>query len=246
VAEDHHINRKLCLLMLEECGVTADTANNGAEAIAAITKQRYDLVLMDCNMPEVDGYEATKSIRQLEATRDVGKEERIYIIALTAHVLTGERERCLAMGMDDYLGKPFTAAELRSVLLRALGEQGTSAGTSAGPSVAISRLDQLVNELDRESVASLIEDFIRDLPARVAELEDFIAQANRQEVERTAHSLAGSSASLGLDDLNEMFRTMEEAAAAGDLEDAQRSLAPLKASADAGLMKLRAWLAQEL
>jgi PAS domain S-box-containing protein len=240
LAEDNPINRKMCLLMLEVFGQTADLAKNGVEVMTALEKQSYDVILMDCNMPEMDGYETTKSIRQLEAARHAGKEKRVHIIALTANVLSTERERCLAIGMDDYLTKPYNLSELRGVLIRALGEKSENSGTAT----ATSRLDQLVNELDPESMALMIEDFIKDLPGRVTELENLCSQANREELERMAHSIIGVSSSFGLDELTAAFRTIEEAAAAGNLEKAQRSFAALKTSIDAALDILQVWLAQ--
>ena len=123
LAEDHPINRRLCLLMLKELGATADTAETGLEVVAAVARQDYDLVLMDCNMPEMDGYEATQKIRQLEASRGASREKRTRIVALTANALTGDRDRCLAAGMDGFLSKPFTAAELRRALLAPSGDR---------------------------------------------------------------------------------------------------------------------------
>lgn len=241
LAEDHHINRKLCLLMLEEIGASADTVVNGVEVLAAVAKKNYDLVLMDCNMPEMDGYETTHSIRQLEATRTAGKEERLPIIALTANALIGERERCLAAGMDDYLAKPFTATELREALLRAVDHR---AAVIAPPSYR-SRLDQLAAELDPDSVAAIVEDFIADLPVRLAELEQFIGAGDCKEAERAAHSLKGVSASLGVDELSAKYRALEDAAEAGDLEQARHCLAELKPAVATATEQLRRWLARK-
>ena len=114
LAEDHPINSKLCQLMLEGLGVHPDLAVNGAEAVRRCQSKEYDIILMDCNMPELDGYGATAAIRQLEAALERPRHTRI--VALTANALIGERERCLAAGMDDYLTKPFTSHQLEEAL----------------------------------------------------------------------------------------------------------------------------------
>src|SRR5690242_9758961 len=113
VADDNAINRRVAGLILKAAGFTVDMATNGTEAVAAHTSSPYDLILMDSQMPVMDGFEATRCIRQLNQLQPV-------IIAITANALTGERERCLSRGMDDYLSKPFTAAQLRTVVHKAV------------------------------------------------------------------------------------------------------------------------------
>ncbi len=113
-AEDNAVNKKLISRLLEKEGYQADIVTNGAEALAAVARERYDLVLMDCQMPEMDGYEATMAIRAAEA----GTARRVPIIALTASAMEKDRERCLAAGMDDHLTKPVKAEDLRAMLER--------------------------------------------------------------------------------------------------------------------------------
>jgi CheY-like chemotaxis protein/HPt (histidine-containing phosphotransfer) domain-containing protein len=241
LAEDHHINRKLCLLMLDELGARADTVENGVAVLSALEHAEYDLILMDCNMPEMDGYEATKTIRQREATRTGENARHIPIVALTANALIGERERCLAAGMDDYLAKPFTTSELRDVLLRAGGEM-TALPTVVAP---VSRLDQLAAELDRESVAAMLDDFIKDLPERLSEMEKFMEAGQVKELERSAHSMKGISAAFGLEDLTARYRVIEAAAEADDLATARRHFQHLPAAQAAAIAWLRNWLAHK-
>jgi CheY-like chemotaxis protein len=109
VADDNAINRRVAELMLKHAGFTVDMASDGSEAVEAHTSRPYDLILMDSQMPVMDGFEATRRIRQLDQPQPV-------IIAITANALSGERERCLSLGMDDYVSKPFTAEQLRTVV----------------------------------------------------------------------------------------------------------------------------------
>jgi two-component system, sensor histidine kinase and response regulator len=118
LAEDNPVNQKVTLLQLRNLGYAADVAGNGLEALAAMRRRRYVLVLMDAQMPEMDGLEATRQIRQAETLGEPGFETRVSIVAMTANAMSGDREACLAAGMDDYLAKPVTPEELRDMLLR--------------------------------------------------------------------------------------------------------------------------------
>ncbi|MCX6913059.1 MAG: response regulator, partial [Verrucomicrobia bacterium] len=116
VAEDYEPNQRLAMYMLESLGYRADFAANGRAAIEAWERSAYDVIMMDCQMPVMDGFEATREIRRLEAARSAGRRERTCIVALTAHSVKGHRERCLAAGMDGYLTKPYTAQQLGAAL----------------------------------------------------------------------------------------------------------------------------------
>src|SRR5258708_33289991 len=124
VVEDNAINQRLALRFLDQLGYRSDLANNGLEAVEAVKRQTYDVILMDVQMPEMDGYEATREIHRRCAP---GKAP--YIIALTAHSMKGDQEKCLENGMDDYISKPVRASHIEETLLRAvsrLGLQGVS------------------------------------------------------------------------------------------------------------------------
>ena len=114
VAEDNPINQMFVIELLQQCGCTCDVVDNGDEALVALQQHRYDLVLMDCQMPEMDGFTAAREIRRREAA--YGASRHIPIIALTASALKGDRERCLDNGMDDYLIKPLQARQLLAML----------------------------------------------------------------------------------------------------------------------------------
>jgi two-component system sensor histidine kinase/response regulator len=120
LAEDNLINQKVALHQLEKYGYRADPVADGSEVLEALSRKRYDVILMDCQMPELDGYETTRAIRAREQTLENGghAESPVYIVAMTASAMPGERERCLALGMDDYLSKPVQAPELDAALER--------------------------------------------------------------------------------------------------------------------------------
>jgi len=131
LAEDNPVNQKVTLLQLRSFGYAADVAGNGLEALAALRRRRYALVLMDAQMPEMDGLEATRCIREAEAAGEPGFESRIRIVAMTANAMSGDREACLAAGMDDYLAKPVTPEELRDMLLRHFRPEAAPAAAAA-------------------------------------------------------------------------------------------------------------------
>ena len=237
LAEDHPINRKLCQLMLEGLGVRPDTAVNGVEAVRHCQTKEYDIVLMDCNMPELDGYGATAAIRQLET--DSKRTRRTRIVALTANALIGERERCLAAGMDDYLTKPFTSHQLEEAL-RAVPIKPVT--ESADMVFAEDRLDGLCQELDSMAVMEMAAEFNADLAARTAELEQLWAEQKWVELHRHAHSLKGVAASFGLDKLSAIFLAVEAAAGSHDPEAVQTALEPMNLAAEKAKSALQQWL----
>ncbi|QDS91534.1 Sensor histidine kinase RcsC [Roseimaritima multifibrata] len=127
IAEDNHINQLYIAELMKYLGCTCDVVENGDEALNALQKNRYDLILMDCQMPEMDGFTATREIRRLQSVGEL--PEQLPIIALTANALKGDRERCLDAGMDDYLTKPLLAAQLQAMLEKHL--EKASSGVNA-------------------------------------------------------------------------------------------------------------------
>jgi CheY-like chemotaxis protein len=131
VAEDNPVNQKVTLLQLRNLGYAADLVCNGREALAAVQKKSYSLVLMDAQMPDIDGVEATRQIREAQAAGNPAFPPSLNIVAMTANAMTGDREICLAAGMDDYLAKPVKSADLRKILERYLNPDLTASQSVA-------------------------------------------------------------------------------------------------------------------
>ena len=177
----------------------------------------------------------------LEARRPADQEKRLYIIALTANAIIGERELCLAAGMDAYLTKPFTVSELRTAILRT-PSQGLGAQTC---SAQMTRLDLLAKELDPESVAQMAADFLEDLGPRFVAMEQLVAEANQAELERSAHSLRGVSSTFGLNELSAQYGEIETAAEVGNFDKVRQCMTTLIPAMDAAAHTLRDWLMQK-
>ena len=235
-AEDHPFNRKLCQLMLDNFGAKAEWVVNGQEAVDKMKTGSYDAILMDCNMPVLDGLEATAAIRKLEAERKATNPVRI--IAVTANALTGERERCLAAGMNAYISKPFTAQQLYDALLGALPTAATSVARDFNPA----RIEQLCKELEAGAVANLIKDFLNDFPGRIAEIHRLHSAGEWTELDRAAHSLKGLTALFGFQKLSDNFLAVEDAADAKDDAAVKTALSTLDALAGQASQHLKGWL----
>jgi signal transduction histidine kinase/CheY-like chemotaxis protein/HPt (histidine-containing phosphotransfer) domain-containing protein len=197
VAEDHPVNRQVMLGLLGHLGYRADLAASGLEALEALKRQPYDLVLMDVQMPEMDGLEATRRIRRL---LPAGGQPRI--VAMTAHAMAGDRERCLEGGMDDYLSKPVEIADLAAVLATTV-PKGEAVPADLDPVPAgvldLPALDSL-RELSaggRDVLGELVQTFAASSAGDLAALRRLTAEGRWGEVERAAHRLKGSSGCLG-------------------------------------------------
>jgi signal transduction histidine kinase/HPt (histidine-containing phosphotransfer) domain-containing protein/ActR/RegA family two-component response regulator len=249
VAEDQETNRRLAMFMLEKLGYRADFAGNGLEAVDAWERLPYDLILMDCQMPEMDGFSATREIRRREATRVNGRPVRI--IALTANALHGDRERCLAAGMDGYLSKPFSLPQLHEVLnLRPSSADAPAPSPMVPPPAApagfnADRPAQLWAQLGADAVRPIIEDFLRDLPGLLGQVCSPQPVDQISELPRLAHALRGVGLSLGLEALAGQCLALEQAAKAGNAALAARVQQTLPALAEAGESALRRWLADQ-
>ncbi len=212
LAEDHQVNQQVALRMLEKIGYYADLASNGKEVIAAMHHRDYDVVLMDVQMPDMDGLDATRRLRAM-----LPESRQPYIIAVTANAMTGDREVCLAAGMDDYISKPMLRADLEAALLRAQRGRHAPTTTEIAPAEEPVQLNQDVLTMLRESMGSasefakLIEIFLeqaeRDLIAMRAAWPNDLNQLGR-----LSHRFKGSSLSLGAQSLAAICQQLEQRA----------------------------------
>jgi CheY-like chemotaxis protein len=263
LAEDNTTNQKVALRMLERLGYRADVVANGVEVLDALKRQSYDVVLMDVQMPEMDGVEATGYIR---SHRNVLQQP--WIIALTANALVGDREHYLEAGMDDYVSKPVRIHELRDALVRSpqysgqayetatketdappgtpLAQNGQhdqaehiehieqaaslagEARSSMADSIDLSMLEdirQIMGDDGQEAVEELVGSFLEDSPALVTQLEQAVLSGEADVIRRLAHTLKGSSSSLGARLLPGVCQTLEDSARQNDLTNVQPQLA---------------------
>ncbi|HLF83054.1 MAG TPA: PAS domain S-box protein [Blastocatellia bacterium] len=225
VAEDSRVNQKLIKRLLEKWGHAPVIAQDGKEALALLDTGKFDLVLMDLQMPEINGFEATAAIRQKE--RAAGAH--MPIIALTAHALKGDRERCLEAGMDDYLSKPIEAQKLFDVVETAAGKCERAAG-GCRPHIGALDIDALVKSFDgdRELVFMLARVFADSSPCQMSELYQAVAIGDAEAVARGAHVLRGSVANFRAEAAVDAAARLERTARTGDLATADSALAILE------------------
>ncbi|MBL8481263.1 MAG: response regulator, partial [Rhodocyclaceae bacterium] len=235
VAEDNEVNQMLVQRMLENRGHYVRLAHNGRQALDMLEKHNFELILMDVQMPEMDGLEATRRIRRREAE----KGGHVPIIALTAHAMKGDRELCIAAGMDGYVSKPLRASELLEVMETLLPSPTglvLPEQPAAEPAAATEELlvDQAAlrerTEHDTEFMVELIHAFRRKHPLQVTELKRALDRSDASTLRLTAHALAGSLANLAARPAELAARNLEEAARAGNLPQAARGLAELEAA----------------
>jgi PAS domain S-box-containing protein len=235
LAEDNPVNQKVASRMLDKLGHIVDVVGNGIEAVQAARKLPYDVILMDCQMPELDGYSATQEIRSLE-----GPGSHTPIIAMTANAMAGDRERCLAAGMDDYVAKPIRTEELYAALGRWIGwenEQGlpvsvpdssgairaAGAGDSADDGIDESILDDIIQispEGGTELVRELVGIFFGEAPARLEHLRGGAAAQDAPRLTRAAHALKGGAGNIGASRLAALCGRVEKQSRAGQLDGA--------------------------
>jgi two-component system sensor histidine kinase/response regulator len=239
VVEDNAVNQRVIEALLDKRGFAVECAGNGREALALLSTRRYGLVFMDCQMPEMDGYEATAAIRAGEA----GGAEHLAIVAMTANAMKGDRERCLAAGMDDYLSKPLRPEELDALLERWLGAPAPEPADGPDPVAKASArpVDEARVRVFRddypEIAEQLVELFIDSTPPLLGELRAGAESGDGEAVRRAAHKLKGSCQNIGASAMAELAQTLEAAAAA---QPAQ--LSDLEGAFDATSVALRAAL----
>jgi CheY-like chemotaxis protein/HPt (histidine-containing phosphotransfer) domain-containing protein len=210
-------------------------AANGLEVLAALARQDYDVILMDVQMPELDGLETTRRICQ-----DWPPQQRPHIIAMTANAMQGDRELCLAAGMDDYISKPIRTEELIRALERSVPagspshETVPTTGSEPAPSVldrgVLARLQADLGDGDPAIVAELIDIFLADTPSLLAQMRQALADGAADVVEQSAHTLKGSSSGLGAHALAKHYYTLELLARDEQLDGAARHLEQIEAA----------------
>jgi GAF domain-containing protein/CheY-like chemotaxis protein len=240
LVEDNPVNQKLGARLLEKHGHLVQVADTGHAALARVEAEPFDLVLMDLQMPEMDGFEATAAIRAYEARVAAGSVRppgegtvaarqpaaHLPIIALTAHAMKGDKERCLAAGMDGYLAKPLQAQELYEAIHR-LCPDGADAEHASAPPVNLEAVLGTV-EGDRALLAELATLFVQDYRGRLAELRQALAAGDARSAERAAHGLKGAAASLGAVPSRQLASEVERAARERRLVDATAPLGRLE------------------
>jgi two-component system sensor histidine kinase/response regulator len=224
LVEDHPVNRELALELLRVLGCHPAVAVDGREALKAWQETTFDLILMDCLMPEMDGFEATAAIRRLEAAE--GQRGRTPIIALTAGAIEGDREKCLAAGMDDYVAKPFSRDQLERALRRWLP---AGSETKARQSVVPQVLDRVGAMGSADLVTKVIGLYLNDSPQRLRELREALERGDTAGRGRIAHALKSASANLGAMTLGELCQRMERLGGTASTNEAQELLAAIEA-----------------
>jgi PAS domain S-box-containing protein len=240
LAEDNIINQQVAVAILKKLGLRADTVANGVEALNALENLPYDLVLMDVQMPGMDGLEATRQIRD---HKSAVRNHHIPIIAMTANAMQGDREKCLEAGMNDYVSKPVSPLALAEALEKWLPDETAAAtnhppGKSESPVPAVAgeaeapvfdKAGMMARMMDDEDLAhTVIESLLEDIPRQIKVLKSYLEAGDTVGAERQAHSIKGASATCGGEALREAAFEMEKAARAGDLKSVTARLPELE------------------
>ncbi len=239
LVEDNDVNRAVAVGMLKRLNCACSISVDGCEALDAVRTEAFDVVLMDCQMPVMDGYTATREIRRLE--KSSGRPP-IPIVAMTANAMKGDRERCLEAGMDDYLAKPVRLAQLADILARSAGRPALPRrhSKSSTPTVAAETTQETpapVFDLDAAMrivggdgalLKEVIKVFLDDVPKRIANMKDALIAGNTSTAERCAHSIKGASGNVGGERLRQMAYHLETACRDNDVKQAATLTAELE------------------
>jgi signal transduction histidine kinase/CheY-like chemotaxis protein/HPt (histidine-containing phosphotransfer) domain-containing protein len=245
VVEDNLVNQDVTRFMLTGLGCRVDLALNGQECLEMASATEYDLILMDCQMPVMDGYTAARQIRSAEASQaaGAGRQRRLPIVALTANAVAGDRELCLAAGMDDYLGKPFSIDQVRSVLERMLPEKRVPGREGGADPIPPQVPDQVAPAalpiFDRQGfleriggnrlfMEKMVGIFIESTAEHLAALREAIARGDSAAIRLESHTIKGASANVGAELLRSLSEVMEDAAREGRLAEMPRYQALLE------------------
>jgi signal transduction histidine kinase/DNA-binding response OmpR family regulator len=222
LAEDNPVNQMVAIELLRDAGFTCELVSDGNAAVEAVQRNSYDLILMDCQMPGLNGFSATQRIRQLEADGSLAGPRR-PIVALTANAIAGDRDRCLAAGMDDYISKPIDPTLMIEVITRNLPRQ------EPAPKPPI-EMASLLNRLGGKKtlVERVFEIFTATIAKQLDALDRALIDANSAELARLAHSIKGAAANLDAENLRGAAAGLEKNAEAGDLNAAAAEILNLK------------------
>jgi two-component system sensor histidine kinase/response regulator len=225
VAEDNMVNQRLATRLLEKQGHYTVVANDGLEALIAIENERFDLVFMDVQMPNLDGFEAMAQLRQNEKVAG----GHMPIVAMTAHAMKGDRERCLDAGFDDYVSKPIHAEELFNAIERTISHEPESA-TRDLPAAICDKTTALANiDNDNQLLREIAEVFVDDCPRMMMAIRDAVTFGDATQLYRAAHALRGSVASFSAPCAFEAALALETMARSESLADAPKALDRLEA-----------------
>jgi signal transduction histidine kinase/CheY-like chemotaxis protein/HPt (histidine-containing phosphotransfer) domain-containing protein len=248
LVEDNKVNQQVASRLLASFGLHADICENCEDAIERSRVEQYDLVLMDCQMPVMDGYQATRAIRERESQVD---RDRLPIIAMTANAMAGDRERCLQAGMDDYIAKPIKRDALATVLEKWLGT-ALAAVRSADSEPTDSQYDVLdievfrqICELFESEATDLVITYLRDTPVQLHTATNSHATSDRATLGRAAHTIKSTSRSLGATVVGKLAEELELLSREGSLEEAPILLANLRQAYAAVELRLRHWLREQ-
>jgi two-component system, sensor histidine kinase and response regulator len=245
LAEDNHVNQLVATRILEKMGHTVTVASNGAEALSILAGVSFDLVLMDIQMPQMDGLTTTKNIRIREAKTHC----HLPIIAMTAHAMKGDRELCLEAGMDGYVSKPISTRELELAIAHVTQGLGTDVkrvgakepleGSTIEPTAL--NVDQILDRLggDERLLHDVIRIFIDDAPKHLDTFRSALGQRDAEALEKIAHSMKGELGYLGISELSQKARELEELGRKHDLERASRIFPSFEAEVSAIVAAMR-------
>jgi CheY-like chemotaxis protein/HPt (histidine-containing phosphotransfer) domain-containing protein len=243
VVEDNKTNRSLCALQLDLLGYAADTVEDGFQALEALSRRDYQIVLMDCEMPHMDGYEATAEIRRRE-----GQLKHTIIIALTAHAFVAVRKRCLAAGMDDFLAKPVTIKPLSTaldqwarrivsgeVVFAAAGraDEAAHAVHSDLNQAYLAEMRSLSAMAGTDVVQDLVDSFLSELPDLLAAVTSAVGAGRLEELRKAAHALKGAASTVGASGFAAKCKHLQDSAEGSKFDLALRDAQDLLAAAEA-------------
>jgi len=230
VADDNAVNQKVALLMLNSLGYLGDVVGNGTEVLEALRREPYDLILMDVQMPEMDGFEATRHIR-----KNWNPGEGPYIIAMTANAMRGDREACLEAGMDDYLSKPIRKNEMQIAIEKCevknseIENESSAVETASFDFTVLDELAEFSPEDADGIIGELITIFFDDVPERLAILHKAEAENDIEQINQTAHTLKGMCATLGTVKMAALAASIEERARSNSLAGARLTIGQIEA-----------------